>query len=115
MMIRPPAYFQQLAAGSTPHVAGQDQIVDLILVAQFDQPVVVRHAVGIADRVPVDTKLFGHGAAVRTIAEHHGRLGPHLAVANRPQQRQRRLGPDRGADSQPRPLAPLVGRPDADR
>ncbi len=36
--------------------------------------------------MPVDAELLGQRAAVGPVAEHHGRLGPHLAVANRPQQ-----------------------------
>ena len=45
-------------------------------------------------------------AAGGPIADHHGRLGPDLAVANRPQQGQRRLGAIGGADRQPRPSRP---------
>ena len=73
-MIRPPAYFQQVAAGRIAHVAGQHDVVDLVFVQQFDQPLVVRLAVRVANRLPIDVKLFGDPAARIAIADHHGRL-----------------------------------------
>ena len=65
--------------------------------------------------MPIDAKLLGQMPAVRPIAEHHGRLGWHALIPNRPQQRQRGFGAHRGADRQPRPLGALFGRPNANR
>ena len=59
LMIRPPAYFQQLAGEQDAHVAGQDDVIDVVLVAQRDQSLVVGHAFGVADHFPGDAELLG--------------------------------------------------------
>ena len=81
-----------------------------------DQPLIVRLCPAfVADVEPRQIELLGQTAARFAVADHQPRLGLHLPVADRPQQRQRRLRPIRDADRQPRLAAGDVGRPGADR
>ena len=55
----------------------------------------------VADVEPRHAELLGQAAAVVAVADHQPRLRFHVPVADRPQQRERWLRPERGADRQP--------------
>ena len=85
---------------AVPHVTGQDDVVDFILVAPH-QPIIVRVARLVAHQVPIDAELFGQRAALQPVAQHHGRVA-FMAVAG-PQRRERRFHAVGRANRQPRP------------
>ena len=92
------------AGGQHAHVTGQDDVVDIVLVEQFDHPLVVGFALGIADMMPVDTELLGHTATTIPVADHYGRSRMQPFVAHRPQQSERGLGAVGRTDGQSRQL-----------
>ncbi len=66
------------------HVAGQHDIVDIVLVEERDHFFVVGVSLFVADVVPLDAELLGHAAAAVAVADHDGGFGGDAAVANRP-------------------------------
>ena len=87
------------------------------------QSAIIRSSSGVPSALPVpfgdveprQVELLGQAAAGVAVADHERGLGLHLAVANRPQQRERRLGPIGDANRQPRPPAGDLRRPGANR
>ena len=62
--------------------AREDDVIDLVLVADFDQAFVVGCAALVADHLPLDSELLGQRPAVGPIAEHDGGLRTDAAIAN---------------------------------
>ncbi len=99
----PPA--REPPAGSRrkhPHVPRQNDVVHVVAVGQFDDPVVVRIAARVGNVVPVDAELLRHAPAGIAVADHDRRRGPQAAVANRPQDREGRFRSVGRADRQTR-------------
>lgn len=60
------------AGGKDSHVAGQDNVIDVVLIEEFNHPLIVGVSFGVADHVPVDIELLGHATAVIPVANHDG-------------------------------------------
>jgi hypothetical protein len=87
----------------------------VVFVEQFDQAVVVRGALVVADIEERHAELFGDAAAGASVADHHGRLGADLTVADGAKQGERRFGAVGRADGQTRASGSFLGGPDAYR
>src|SRR5262245_56032930 len=61
------------------HIAGEDDVIDVVLVEDSDQALVVSSAFGVADHLPRNAELLGEAAAGGAIADHDGRLSTNLA------------------------------------
>jgi hypothetical protein len=61
--------------GQDSHVSGGDYVIDFVFVEQFDHAVVVRVALVITNRLPIDVKLFRNILAGIPVANHHDWFG----------------------------------------
>jgi len=106
----PPAYFQQVARRRA--LTGQNDVVDSYrrqATSRSSSVWPARRRRG-ANRRRTARPTSG----TVPVAQHHGRIGLELSVAQGPQQRQRRHAVGR-ANGQPRPRRATLGRPDANR
>jgi hypothetical protein len=64
------------------HVSGEHNIVDIVLIEDFDHSILIGLTSFIADQVPVDAELLGNSAATVAISEHYGCGGIQAFVPN---------------------------------
>src|SRR5690606_32276885 len=82
------------------HVTGENNKVDLLLIANLDQAIVIRISSGVADGEPRDVELFGDPSASISIADHGSCLSTNVALANCAEDRPWRFRAEGDADCQ---------------